>query len=79
MIDIELWGGPIDGHIMSVDVLRPVWHVPMVPSMAWHERDDIMALANALHVPEPETAVYERAALSTTLPQRYLYRGMLAG
>jgi hypothetical protein len=81
VIDIELWGGPIDGHIMSVDVLRPVWHVPMVPSMAWHERDDIMALANALHVPEPETAVYEREwfVASKDGHIRYLYRGMLAG
>jgi hypothetical protein len=79
VIDIELWGGPVDGHVMQVDSLRPVWHVPMMPSMITHERDDIMALINVLNVPEPETAVYERAALSTTLPQRYLYRGMLAG
>jgi hypothetical protein len=81
VINIELWGGPVDGHVMQVDSLRPVWHVPMIPSMITHERDDIMALINVLNVPEPETAVYEREwfVASKDGHIRYLYRGMLAG
>ena len=79
MIDIELWGGPVDGQVISVDSLRPVWHVPMAanrnidPLVRWN--DDLMFLADDVFLPTA-TAVYERATLSTSLPQRYLYRGI---
>lgn len=83
MIDIELWGGPVDGQIISVSALRRVWHVPMVPTGAAFD-DDLMSLADALDVTQFQTAVYERELASTfgamvREPQRYLYRGMLAG
>jgi hypothetical protein len=82
VINIELWGGPVDGHVMQVDSLRPVWHVPMIPTAtAFGNADDLMALADGLDVLQHQTAVYEREwfVASKDGHIRYLYRGMLAG
>lgn len=89
MIEIELWGGPVDGHIAQVDELRSVWHVPLVAAVDYGDGAGYLVDTGT---DGPPVALYERRYAVPVVrgdvphesapwergvwPVRYVYTGM---